>query len=159
MNRRPRVHPDDPHSCRVSRPHSVGGTGVQGAAKGRWAQAGHLHPEGAQARGPGPEARRRWGARALGLCRAEGWMARPWPGTQREAWSWPPGTLPLRQRSSSAPPSLCLDSPLSWPSGHFPRTLVPPAACRAPRTGQPLPQSLQAEGRWGRVNTLCYLSF
>lgn len=33
--RRPRVHPDGPHSRRVSRPHSVGGTRAQGAAKGR----------------------------------------------------------------------------------------------------------------------------
>lgn len=35
VNRRPRVHPDDPHSCRVSCPHPVEGARVQGATKGR----------------------------------------------------------------------------------------------------------------------------
>lgn len=142
VSRGQRVHPDSPPTAVGSPPHTQ-----WRALESRKQLKAELSPNktrrstgplgpgrlSAPRRGSGTKTRtsgkKAPGARGLGLCQAEGWMARQWPAPRREAWRWPPpGSLPSRQRSPAAPPALSLDSPLARPSDHFPRTLVPPPA-------------------------------
>lgn len=89
------------------------------------------------------------GARALGLCRAEELHG---PGRGR-APRGPGAGLPAPCPSGSAAAASL--RPFAWTLPRMarvatsPGTLVPPPA-RAPRTGRPLPQSLQAEGEMGK---------
>ena len=168
VSRGQRVHPDSPPTAVGSPPHTQ-----WRALESREQLKAKLSPNEtrkstgplgpgrlcAPRRGSGTKTRtsgkKALGARGLGLCQAEGWMARQRPAPRREAWRWPPpGSLPSRQRSPAAPQPSPWTLPSHGPVTTFPElsSLLPPRvpAARGPRPGQPLPQSLWSGGEMGK---------